>query len=112
MKRKFTIGVVTGTRADYGILKRVIFILKNKEYTDKDIDVDLRVIATGAHMSKDFGMTYKILEEDGINIFAKIPIVPSDDGIYPVLESMSYGLKEFADLFTKNKFDLIIVLRR
>lgn len=96
--------VVTGTRAEYSLLKNTIFELK------KENNIDLKVVATGAHMSSEFGSTYREIEQDGIEIYSKIPMLPDEDTNLSVLESMSDGLKDFANFFNKEKFDLVILL--
>lgn len=101
MKR---ICVVTGTRAEYSLLKNTIFELK------KENNIDLKVVATGAHMSSEFGSTYREIEQDGIEIYSKIPMLPKEDTNLSVLESMGDGLKDFAEFFEKEKFDLVILL--
>lgn len=96
--------VVTGTRAEYSLLKNTIFELK------KENNIDLKVVVTGAHMSSEFGSTYKEIEEDGIEIYSKIPMLPNEDTNLSLLESMGDGLKDFANFFDKEKFDLVILL--
>ena len=58
--------VVTATRSEYGLLRWIIDILS------KDKDVNLQIVATGSHLSKEFGMTYHFIEHDGYTIDAKI----------------------------------------
>ena len=60
MKRK--ICVITGTRAEYGLLKPVIDEIKNNQ------SLKLQLIATGMHLSPEFGLTYKEIEKDGIKM--------------------------------------------
>ena len=62
------ISVITGTRAEYGLLKNVMH-----KYMRKKIQVT-KSIVTGMHLSKEFGYTYKVIEEDGFKISAKINI--------------------------------------
>ncbi|MFD1903620.1 hypothetical protein ACFSQ7_05045 [Paenibacillus rhizoplanae] len=62
-KRK--ICIVTGTRAEYGLLYRIM-----KEIQADD-ELDLQLIATGMHLSPEFGLTYKQIEEDGFIINEK-----------------------------------------
>ena len=56
------IAVLTATRAEYGLLSPVIKRMQN------DSDIDLRVVVTGAHLSPEFGCTYKEIEADNIQI--------------------------------------------
>jgi len=66
MKRK--ICVITGTRADYGILNLVMKAIKNSH------NLELYIIATCMHLMKEFGCTVKEIEKDGFNIYEKINI--------------------------------------
>ena len=58
MKKK-KICVVTGSRADYGLLYWLMKSIKN------ETDLELQIIATGMHLSPEFGLTYKEIEKDG-----------------------------------------------
>jgi GDP/UDP-N,N'-diacetylbacillosamine 2-epimerase (hydrolysing) len=96
--------VLTATRAEYGLLKRVIQKLQQ-------IDLfDIRVVATGAHLSPEFGLTYREIEEDGINIDEKIEILLSSDSSAAISKSMGLAMISFADYFQRLKPDLLLVL--
>ena len=79
MKRK--ICVVTGTRAEYGLLAPLI----KEILCDKDLE--LQIIATGSHLSTEFGYTYTEIEQD-FHIDKKIEIVLSSDTSVGVAKSM------------------------
>ena len=79
-----TIVIVTATRAEYGLLKSIIGKLKSIE------GLKVRIIATGAHLSPEFGLTYREIENDGFVIDKKIEILLSSDT--PVSVSKSTGL--------------------
>ena len=66
------VGVITGTRADYGLLYWLLIRLK------EDSDINLDIIVTGSHLSKSHGETYKIIENDGFEITETIPILQRD----------------------------------
>jgi UDP-hydrolysing UDP-N-acetyl-D-glucosamine 2-epimerase len=102
MKRK--ICVITGTRAEYGLLKPVIDEIKNNQ------SLKLQLIATGMHLSPEFGLTYKEIEKDGIKIDEKIEILLSSDSAIGVSKAMGLALISFAEVFQKIKPDLIIGL--
>lgn len=102
MKKK--ISVLTATRAEYGLLKSLI----NKLNTVEEFDV--RVVVTGAHLSPEFGLTYKEIEKDGINIDEKIEILLSADTPSAISKSMGLAMISFADYFEKLKPDMLIVL--
>lgn len=70
---KWQIGVLTATRAEYGILKPLI------KKMSIDDDINLKLLVSGAHLSDKFGNTYREIEEDKIDIYAKIPIQDEAD---------------------------------
>ena len=65
-KNKLKIGVVTGSRADYGLLKELIEILC------REISIELKLFVTGSHLSPEFDTTCKFIEQDGFLITDKI----------------------------------------
>ena len=65
--------IVTGTRAEYGLLYWLMKGIQN------DPDLELQIIATGAHLSPEFGLTYQQIEQDGFTINKKIEMVLSAD---------------------------------
>lgn len=96
--------VLTATRAEYGLLKTIIKALDIIE------DFDVRVVATGAHLSPEFGLTYKEIERDGIAIDEKIEILLSADSPSAITKTMGLAMISFADYFERLKPDLLIVL--
>lgn len=96
--------VVTGTRAEYGLLSPVIHALQ------KAGDFDVRVAVTGAHLSPEFGLTYKEIEKDGIEIDKKIEILLSADTPAAISKSMGLALIGFADYFEEHRPDALLVL--
>ncbi|MCP4118189.1 MAG: UDP-N-acetylglucosamine 2-epimerase (hydrolyzing) [Desulfobacteraceae bacterium] len=101
MKR---ICVITGTRAEYGLLYWLI-----KEISE-DPEMELQLIATGMHLSSEFGLTYKEIEKDGFNIDKKIEILLSSDTAVGISKSMGLAQISFAETYEDLKPDLIIVL--
>ncbi len=102
MNRK--ICVVTGTRADYGLLRWVMQGIKD------DPELTLQIIATGMHMSPEFGLTYQAIEQDGFQIDRKVEMLTSSDTPVGIAKSMGLGLIGFADAFNELRPDLIVVL--
>lgn len=96
--------VMTATRAEYGLLRPVIQGLV------RDDSFDTRVVVTGAHLSPEFGLTYKEIEADGIKIDEKIEILVSSDAPSAISKSMALALIGFAEYFKRTKPDLLIVL--
>ncbi len=102
MKKK--VCVLTATRAEYGLLRPVIQRLREDDF------FDVQVVITGAHLSPEFGLTYKEIENDGIPIDKKIEILLSSDTPASISKSMGLALIGFADYFAESKPDLLLVL--
>lgn len=102
MKKKIT--VLTATRAEYGLLSPIIHALKKIEA------FEVRIVATGAHLSSEFGLTYKEIEQDGINIDKKIEILLSSDSAVSISKSMGLAMISFAEYFEEAKPDALMVL--
>lgn len=96
--------VVTGTRAEYGLLKPLIEKINNDE------DLELQLIATGMHLSPEFGMTYNNIIEDGYIVNEKIEILLSSDSSVGVAKSMGLATISFSEAFERLKPDMIVVL--
>lgn len=96
--------VVTGTRAEYGLLQPVMKGLL------KDPAFQLSVFATGMHLSPEFGLTYRQIEEDGFHIDEKIEILLSADTPSGVSKAMGLGTILFADAFARHTPDFVMML--
>ena len=99
-----TIVIVTATRAEYGLLKSIIGKLKSIE------GLKVRIIATGAHLSPEFGLTYREIENDGFVIDKKIEILLSSDTPVSVSKSTGLAIIGFSEYFNENKSDALLVL--
>ena len=102
MSRK--ICVVTSSRADYGLLRWVMQGIKD------DPELKLQIIATGMHLSPTFGLTYRVIEEDGFMVDAKVEILGSSDSPATIAGSMGLALAGTAKAFSDLKPDLVVVL--
>jgi GDP/UDP-N,N'-diacetylbacillosamine 2-epimerase (hydrolysing) len=96
--------VITGTRAEYGLLRWVMKGIKD------DPDLMLQIIATGMHLSPEFGLTYQVIEQDGFQIDRKVEMLTSSDTPAGIAKSMGLGLIGFADALHELQPDLIVVL--
>jgi len=96
--------VVTGTRAEYGLL---YWVMKSIE---KDKELELQLIVTGMHLSTEFGLTYRQIEEDGFLINKKIEILLSSDTSIGISKSMGLAMISFSEAFQELKPDLVLVL--
>ena len=101
MKR---IGIMTGTRAEYGLLKPLM------QEINKDNALELYLIVSGMHLSPEFGMTYKEIEEDGFQINAKVEMLLSSDSPAGISKSIGLGVIGFADEFQRADLDMLILL--
>ena len=102
MNRK--ICVITGTRAEYGLLRWVMQGIKD------DPALSLQVVATGMHLSPEFGLTYREIEHDGFQIDRKVEMLTSSDSPAGIAKSMGLGLIGFAEVLSQLQPDLILVL--
>ena len=104
MTARRKICIVTGTRAEYGLLYRLM-----KE-VDKDPDLLLQVIATGMHLSPEFGLTCRHIEADGFAIAAKVEMLLSSDTPVGIIKSIGIGVIGFADALDRLAPDLLVLL--
>lgn len=95
--------VVTGTRAEYGLL---YWLMKE---IDADSDLELQIIVTGMHLSPEFGLTYKEIEKD-FTITKKIEMLLSSDTSIGISKSMGLAQISFAEAYDELKPDIIVVL--
>lgn len=98
------IGVVTGTRAEYGLLRPLI------KKIDAAGNLTLTLIVTGMHLSPEFGLTYREIEADGFKIDKRIEMLLSSDTPGGVLKSMGLELITFADYLAEKNIDMIVLL--
>jgi UDP-hydrolysing UDP-N-acetyl-D-glucosamine 2-epimerase len=96
--------VVTGTRADYGLLYWTM-----KRISESPA-FNLQLIVTGMHLEEKFGDTWKGIEKDGFKISIKIPLGNFDNTKHSLVTQVASGLTQFADFFEKHRPDLVIVL--
>ena len=101
---KRRIAVVTGSRAEYGLLFWII------DGINRDPDLELLLIATGMHLSREFGSTVKEIEKDGFRIAEKVNMFLSSDRDDGIAMSMGRGMIGFASAFRKLRPDIIVVL--
>lgn len=96
--------IATGTRAEYGLLKPLI------EKISADEDFTLQLLVTGAHLSPEFGLTYRQIEADGYKIDAKVEMLLSSDTAEGITKSMGLGMIGYSDAFKRLKPDLLVIL--
>ena len=96
--------VVTGTRAEYGLLRWVMEGIKDSEL------LELQLIVTGMHLSPEFGLTVRDIEADGFRIDSKVEMLLSSDTPVGITKSMGVGMLGFADALNFLQPDLLLVL--
>lgn len=101
-KRK--ICIVTGSRADYGLLYWLIHdLLAHPAF-------ELQLVVTGMHLSPEFGSTVKVIEADGFPIAARVETLLSSDSSIGVTKAVGLGVLSFSEVFDRLRPDLVIVL--
>jgi len=96
--------IVTATRAEYGLLKPLMHKLHESD------QFELQIVATGAHLSPEFGLTYRFIESDGFQINDKVEMLLSSDTPAGIVKSMGLAQIGFADIFNRLKPDAMIIL--
>lgn len=96
--------VVTGSRAEYGLLKPLIKCLKKSSVCEPQI------VVTGMHLNPKYGSTWKVIEEDGYEISRKVEMLLGSDTSNAVTKSVGLGIIGFADAFRDLKPDLVLLL--
>ncbi|MCW7471415.1 UDP-N-acetylglucosamine 2-epimerase [Leptospira kanakyensis] len=102
LKRK--ICFVTGTRAEYGLLKRLMRLVEQSPM------FELQIIATGMHLSPEFGLTYKEIEEDRFRIDRKVEILLSSDSSVAIGKSMGLAMISTTEILDQLNPDLIVLI--
>ncbi len=102
MKKK--ICVVTSSRAEYGLLKGIIKLIS------EDKELELCLVATGTHLSREYGYTVSQIENDGFIISEKPDILVSGDTPAAVSKTQGMAFIAFADIFARQKPDMLVIL--
>lgn len=96
--------VFTGGRAEYGLLKPLLTLLKNNN------NIELQILVSGMHLSREFGLTYRLIEEDGFNCDEKVEMILSSDSSISISKSMGLGMISFSEALSRLNPDLLITL--
>ena len=94
----------TGTRAEYGIMSRLLRMI------EEDPALQLQIVATNMHLSPEFGMTCREIEADGFKIDKKVEMLLSSDTPAGTLKSMGLAEIGFADALQELQPDLALIL--
>ena len=95
---------VTGTRAEYGLLSRLMRLVK------EDNDLRLQVIATNMHLMPEYGETYKEIEKDGFTIDKKVYMHKPSDDAHGIISSMAEEMQGMNDALSELKPDILVLL--
>ncbi|MFQ5456323.1 MAG: UDP-N-acetylglucosamine 2-epimerase [Nitrospirota bacterium] len=101
---KIKICIITGTRAEYGLFYPLLKSLK------RDDDLCLQIVATGMHLSPEFGLTYKEIVKDGFRIDEKVEMLLDSDSETGISKSIGLGIIGFTDAFCRLKPHLVMIL--
>jgi len=104
MSSKRKICVVTGSRAEYGLL---YWLMKGIEEVD---ELELQVLVTGMHLSSEFGQTYREIEKDGFVLDKKVEMLVSSDTPVGISKSIALGISGIADAFEELQPDIVVML--
>lgn len=94
----------TGSRAEYGPLYPLMKLIKEKN------EYELQIIASGMHLSPEFGLTYKEIENDGFKINEKIEVLLSSDSDIGINKAIGLGLISFSEALKRLEPDILIIL--
>lgn len=101
---KHTVCVITGTRAEFGLLERLIRRLAS------DSEIDLNLVVTGSHLSEAYGNTQTEIEASGLPIFARVPVNTDVDSKLDMARATGEALSTFAGYFAEHRPGLLVVL--
>ena len=96
--------VITGTRAEFGLLRPLIELIAN------DKELQLQLIATGMHLSPEFGYTLNEITEAGFMVDKKVECLLSSDSSIGVSKTIALAISGFADALAELTPDLVVVL--
>lgn len=104
MKAPLKICIVTGSRAEYGLLLPLMKLIRGKK------DLQLQIVATGMHLAPEFGLTYREIEKDGFIISEKVEMLLSADSETAIAKSTGIGIMGLADSLQRLQPDWVVVL--
>jgi UDP-hydrolysing UDP-N-acetyl-D-glucosamine 2-epimerase len=103
-KMKRNIAVVTGSRAEYGLLKPLITLLQ------ADLSIELQLVVCCTHLLEEFGLTYRMIEKDGFVISEKIDMLLAANTAVGITKSVGLGLLSFSEVWVRLKPDIVVIL--
>lgn len=101
---KYKVAFVTGSRADYGIVRNYISKLND------DPEIDFSILTTGALLASEFGLAIDIIEKDGFRVDYKNKVDLKVGCLHDTVNIMATVLNDFSKFFEENKYDLLLIL--
>lgn len=98
------IAYITGSRAEYGIVKRLL-----KKFA-QDSEIKFSLVVTAMHLAPEYGNTVNVIEQDGFEIAERIPLTLNSENNQTIIHSMAECLDRFGEHFQRNKYDAVVVL--
>ena len=98
------IAVVTATRAEYGLLRPLLEILRADEA------VQLQLVVSGTHLSERFGMTVRQIEADGFDIAARVPMPVEDDSVAGITRALAVATQGIGEAFARLSPEVVVLL--
>jgi UDP-N-acetylglucosamine 2-epimerase (non-hydrolysing) len=99
-----SVGVVTVGRSDYGIYLSVLRRIRD------ETGLELRVMASGMHLSQDFGLTVRDIEADGFEVTDRVDMLEPSDSPEAIAKSIGRGITGFAEAFARDQPDMLLTL--
>lgn len=99
-----TICVFTGSRSEYGLLKGLMAKI------EKDSSLILKILVSGTHLSPEFGLTYREIEEDGFSIDERVITLVSADTATAICKSIGLGMISYCEALERLKPDILVIL--
>lgn len=100
----YKVAFVTGSRADYGIVRKYL------QYLQEDKEIDFSVLVTGALLDDTFGRQVNLIYQDGFKVETEIKIPIDTKANSKVVHAMAVALDKFGDYFGEKQYDLLIIL--
>ncbi len=104
MRPRRRVVVITGTRAEYGLLRSTISAIADQPR------LELQLVATGMHLLRKFGRTVRTIEEDGWRVNARVPMQRGNDDSLDQARGLSRGVSGIAAFLESAKTDVVLVL--
>ena len=96
--------VVTGTRADFGIMSRLLEMIRDSR------EFELQVVATNMHLAPEYGMTVNEIEQSGFKVDRRVDMLLSGDSATATVKSMGVGMIGIADALADLRPDYLLIL--